>query len=399
MNFVAPFAFARSLEIGRIGLGKKGDYKFICRPLHRAHPFRGPRPISPDYFHRYIQSRNPPSASANSPYTYTSTYTSSLMASVLDWKVQLSEEVVYLKQDGEPDLKLIYWSRPGDTVDTETKRIAYWQPGLGEHAGRYRHVASCLLDRCPNLQAFATADMRGHGGSGGPRGAISSTEELENDVTTRILPSIIEKGASDHVRLLLLGHSLGGLVLTSVANNPQVLAKGTVCGLFLSAPAIEPVVHGVVNNALAPLVGVVAAIPGMRKVTKTNDIDGAVISHDAKIVQKYNHDDKELCTQISFGLAESTLNRGKKLLKEVEEKSSENSLLCSNVPVLIVHGELDNLTRPEGSQKLAKAIANEVEIVIAPGAYHEVHNETLEHGRKVFYDKLTDFVTRVLPEQ
>ena len=53
--------------------------------------------------------------------------------------------------------------------------------GLGEHSGRYEHVAHALVEH--DLACFAL-DHRGHGQSGGKRGHILSFEEFENDLET-----------------------------------------------------------------------------------------------------------------------------------------------------------------------------------------------------------------------
>lgn len=75
-----------------------------------------------------------------------------------------------------------------------------------------------------------------------------------------------------------------------VSNRQDVVASamgGKTVGVFLSAPAIEPVVHGAVNKALAPLAHLVAALPFMRRVTKSNDIRADSISHCPKVVARY----------------------------------------------------------------------------------------------------------------
>lgn len=79
-----------------------------------------------------------------------------------------------------------------------------------------------------------------------------------------------------------------------MANKADVVrtgGHGEIVGVFLSAPAIEPVVQGAVNRVLAPLVHVVAALPFMRRVTKANAISGEVLTHEPKVIEMYNKDD------------------------------------------------------------------------------------------------------------
>lgn len=73
--------------------------------------------------------------------------------------------------------------------------------GLGEHIGRYEHVADSLS---ADGWRVAGHDHRGHGQSGGQRGGLASADDLLADLATVI----------DHVRadgrLVLFGHSMGG---------------------------------------------------------------------------------------------------------------------------------------------------------------------------------------------
>jgi alpha-beta hydrolase superfamily lysophospholipase len=77
--------------------------------------------------------------------------------------------------------------------------------GLGEHIGRYLHVAQHLNDWGWNVIGY---DQRGHGASEGPRGRLSAADDLLLDLS-RVIDSA--RAAHDGP-LVLLGHSLGGLV-------------------------------------------------------------------------------------------------------------------------------------------------------------------------------------------
>jgi alpha-beta hydrolase superfamily lysophospholipase len=110
--------------------------------------------------------------------------------------------------------------------------------GLGEHIGRYEHVAAAL-----NAAGWHVAghDHRGHGRSEGPRGRIPHASTLLSDLAL----------ATDHVRSegarVLLGHSMGGLLAA------RMLAEGVSRGphagaahfsrefdaLVLSSPALD----------------------------------------------------------------------------------------------------------------------------------------------------------------
>ena len=77
--------------------------------------------------------------------------------------------------------------------------------GLGEHIGRYLHVAQHLNDWGWNVIGY---DQRGHGASEGPRGRLAAADDLLLDLS-RVIDAV--RAAHDGP-LVLLGHSLGGLV-------------------------------------------------------------------------------------------------------------------------------------------------------------------------------------------
>src|SRR4051812_2138074 len=77
--------------------------------------------------------------------------------------------------------------------------------GLGEHAGRYDHVARRLNGQGFNVVGY---DHRGHGRSPGARGGIESVDDLCAD-----LACVIDAARKEFAGpLIVLGHSLGGLV-------------------------------------------------------------------------------------------------------------------------------------------------------------------------------------------
>src|SRR5436190_17142364 len=80
--------------------------------------------------------------------------------------------------------------------------------GLGEHIGRYAHVAARLN---ANRWSVAGYDQRGHGASPGERGRIAAHDNLLVDLAAVIDDVRAEAGGP----LILLGHSAGGLVVAS----------------------------------------------------------------------------------------------------------------------------------------------------------------------------------------
>ena len=100
--------------------------------------------------------------------------------------------------------------------------------GIGYHAAPYAIVAKGL--GLPGAVYFAL-DFRGHGLSGGRKGALHSTERMVSDIEQWV--DHLREQASD-VPIFMIGESMGGPYAALYASrNPGVLA-----GLVLVAPAI-----------------------------------------------------------------------------------------------------------------------------------------------------------------
>jgi alpha-beta hydrolase superfamily lysophospholipase len=108
---------------------------------------------------------------------------------------------------------------------------------LGEHAGRYGGLAAQLNGAGWHVVGY---DQRGHGRSGGPRGGLAKDDSLLTDLA-RVVDRV---RAQRPGRLVMLGHSMGGLVAARfvaewVADAPAGWAR-RLDGLVLSSPALDP---------------------------------------------------------------------------------------------------------------------------------------------------------------
>ena len=147
--------------------------------------------------------------------------------------------------------------------------------GLGEHAGRYQHVARRLNDWGFAVRGY---DQYGHGESGGPRGGLPSDNRLLDDLADIVdsTRSRMEKSTP----LILLGHSMGGLVAARFVS----LEMRPVQGLVLSSPALDP---GLSPLQKLLLVVVPRIAPNLRV---GNGLDSKLISHDPATVKAYQND-------------------------------------------------------------------------------------------------------------
>ncbi|HOW88630.1 MAG TPA: alpha/beta hydrolase, partial [Candidatus Omnitrophota bacterium] len=85
--------------------------------------------------------------------------------------------------------------------------------GFGEHSGRYEKFAS----RMEGLPVqIAVMDLRGMGRSGGKRVSAASMEDYLKDMTA--FKVCLERDFAARVPMILLGHSLGGLLAVEWAS-------------------------------------------------------------------------------------------------------------------------------------------------------------------------------------
>ncbi len=107
----------------------------------------------------------------------------------------------------------------------------YLLHGIGEHAGRYERFAAWLTSLGYEVGAH---DHPGHGQSVGKRGVIESDNTLVDAAIDQFKEFEQETGSLP----ILFGHSMGGLVATSMVLDKQL----AVAGVLLSAPAYAPII-------------------------------------------------------------------------------------------------------------------------------------------------------------
>ena len=223
--------------------------------------------------------------------------------------------------------------------------------GLGEHAGRYDHVARQL-----NAWGFAVRgyDQCGHGESNGARGSLPTDNRLLDDLAD-IVDSTRARMHKD-TPLILLGHSMGGLVVGRFVS----LAMRKVDGLIMSSPALD----AGMNAFQKFLVSVLPKIaPDLRV---GNGVKPQFVSHDPAVVAAYKADPL-VHDRISARLARFIAEAGPQTLALAARWT---------VPTLLLYAGDDRLLNPEGSRKFAAAAPkNVVTSQCFDGLYHEIFNE------------------------
>jgi alpha-beta hydrolase superfamily lysophospholipase len=223
--------------------------------------------------------------------------------------------------------------------------------GVGEHSARYAHVAEAFGREG---YAFFTADLRGHGRSGGARGHISSIEDFLQDID-----NLLEQARAHYpgLPLILYGHSLGGILVLhySLKRRPDV--KGVIATSSGLRTAIEnqpaKIMAARVLGSLLPSV----AIP--------SGLETEAISRDEKVVQAYKADPL-VHDKMSLGFGKTMLG----VVQWTLEHAAEFPL-----PLLLLHGKADRIAFPAGSIEFADALKGKATLVLWDDAYHELHNE------------------------
>lgn len=223
--------------------------------------------------------------------------------------------------------------------------------GLGEHAGRYDHVARQL-----NAWGFAVRgyDQCGHGESNGPRGGLPTDTRLLDDLAD-IVDSTRARTPKG-IPLILLGHSMGGLVVGRFVS----LGLRKVDGLVMSSPALD----AGMNAFQKFLVSVLPKIaPDLRV---GNGVKPQFVSHDPAVVAAYKADPL-VHDRISARLARFIAEAGPQTLALAPQWK---------VPTLLMYAGDDRLLNADGSRTFAKLAPKDVVTTQCFDAlYHEIFNE------------------------
>ena len=235
--------------------------------------------------------------------------------------------------------------------ETPPKAVVCLVHGLGEHSGRYAHVAAALNDAGYVLLGF---DLRGHGKSGGPRGHTPSYDTLLDDIGR-----LLDEAAARYPGLprFLYGQSLGGnLVLNYALRRKPAIAGVVATSPWLrlsSAPPAARMTLGRVMNRLLPAF------------VQSSGLDPTGLSRDPEVVRAYKVDPL-VHDRLSARLGMAAIEAGEWALAHAAEFP---------LPLLLAHGSADKLTSATASAEFAKKVPGDCTFKLWDGFYHETHNE------------------------
>lgn len=234
--------------------------------------------------------------------------------------------------------------------------------GLGEHSGRYQHVAKTLVESGFAVHAL---DHRGHGRSEGPRAFIDRFANAVADIDRLVDLARNERRGKP---LFLLGHSMGGALSLS-----YTLKYGTkLSGLILSGPAVAldgapPLMKPASKflSAFLPKIGMFA-------------IEPALISRDRDVVGAYARDPLNCKGKVPA----RTLGEIVRFVDWVHA-----ALPAIQLPLLVMHGSADKLAGLAGSHMVMERVSSKDKTLkVYDGLYHEIFNELPADRARVLTD-------------
>jgi alpha-beta hydrolase superfamily lysophospholipase len=245
---------------------------------------------------------------------------------------------------------------------TSPKAVVCLVHGLGEHCGRYDHVANYFNEN--EIVVFGY-DQRGHGNSGGKRGHTASMELLLEDLELVLMKVRV---VYNDLPLFLYGHSMGGNV---VAN--YIIKKDTK---ELSGAIISSAWLGLVKKISSPLLKMVKLLQNiLPSLTIGNGLPLQELSFDQANIEDYKKDPlvhDKISLRLFYQLYQSAAY--------AMDHASE-----IKIPVLVGHGDRDGITSFEYSGRFSRSIGENAMFKPWTERKHEVHNDRGKEEVMAFY--------------
>lgn len=224
--------------------------------------------------------------------------------------------------------------------------------GFAEYAERYVARYNRLI---PNLTGAGfdvyALDLAGHGRSRGARGVADLARAVEDHQAAR--RAIANGGQS----LFVFAHSLGGLIAAASVARDQ----GGVAGVILSAPAL--LIHAPAH--LRAIAGAVAAVAPGARLAPPLDAEG--LSRIPEEVAAYRSDAMISDPRVPARTGASAI---------AVSEASWPLYRSWRTPTLVLHGERDRATDPEGSKRFIEVIASaDKRLILYPEGRHELLND------------------------
>jgi alpha-beta hydrolase superfamily lysophospholipase len=251
---------------------------------------------------------------------------------------------------GVANLRL--FAQSWDNPDIPRRAILIILHGLKDHSSRYSELASATVKRGFVVSAF---DHRGHGRSQGKRAYVNRFDDYLADLRT-FITMVREKDPG--LPLFIFGHSMGG-TMTTIAVIKRV---ADFQGVVLSAAALVP--GKGVSSTLIRVTRVLGAIaPQLPLMNLPNER----FSRDRKVVDAMSADPLIYQKNGPVRTAAQLLNAMRYIKIGMRDFTA---------PVLILHGDADQLTNPQGSRALlTRCESTDKALKVYPGLVHDLVHE------------------------
>ena len=224
--------------------------------------------------------------------------------------------------------------------------------GLGEHQGRYHHVAARLAGA--GLRVY-TWDLRGHGRSEGARGDARDYEELVDDLAE---VWALARAETQGMRMFLYGHSTGGQIALNFALRHSPDAAGVVITSPWLRLAFDPPAWKVALARLAA--GVWPSF------TQNTEVRPDRLSRDLDFLKAMPD------PHLTHHRMSARMYRG--VVAGAERAAREGMRL--EYPMLMIHGANDPVTSVEATKEFFHGLRSlDKRLIIVPEALHETHND------------------------
>lgn len=249
--------------------------------------------------------------------------------------------------------------------------------GLAEHSGRYEAVGEYFASHGFSSFGF---DARGHGQSDGRRGHASSFDSFLQDLER--FRREVEGMLTPRVPLVLIGHSMGGLVTLRYLEEYDAPLLGAVAISPWLATAL-PVPRWKVTLANA-LGRVLPSLPFRAR------INADALSRDPDVVRAYRED--PLVHDVITPRLFSEVSHAMGLVTQRSDRLS--------VPLLVLLPGADRIVDSERTLAFTRHLPpSAVTVKVYPGHYHELLNEPdrlaiLRDARAWIEERLESFAVR-----
>lgn len=228
--------------------------------------------------------------------------------------------------------------------------------GVKSHGGYYAWAAEQLT--AAGFAVYAL-DLRGRGKSDGPRLYVDDIAEYLADVDTLLAHA---RSHDPGLPVFLLGHSAGGVISSVYTLDHQAELAGLICESFAFKVAAPDFVLTIVRW----LARIAPRLPVLR--LKTADF-----SRDPAAVQGMVADPLGVHREAQPAATVAALLRGTDRL--------ESGFSRITLPVFILHGTADKVTRPDGSQQFYDtAGSTDKTLKLYPDHAHDLLNDIGREG-------------------